>query len=114
MSPWLASARPYSASRSPSALIGVPASAVALRPSRSTSARPRSFSSESMVWSVGTSGENEWPLPTTRSLAPRAAVSRTAAISASMLSGLTTRSGVALTLPDQLVHFGLRPNTRRR
>jgi hypothetical protein len=110
-SPWFDSASPWTASRSPSAWIDVPAITVAWRAASSTSDTPVSPASDTRVWSVATTGENECPLPATRSLPPREAVSWTRPTSASMLVGREIRCGVQRTSPDQFVQLGLRPNT---
>jgi hypothetical protein len=50
------------------------------------------------------SGENEWPLPATRTVAPALRAWRTRATISSSFCGLTTACGAHVTLPDQLVH----------
>ena len=108
MSPMLCSASPRPCSRRFSSCSGVPASTVTVIASRSTARMPTRRSGRSIMPSATAIPVNEWPEPTIFTVRPSARAATTASTTSAGLAGAVTRTGWALSRPDQLSQRSMR------
>lgn len=102
MSPLWCSDRPSRSSARLRSFSAVPARAVTVIASRSTSTTPRMPSGRSSVCSGAAIAVNEWPVPTILTVVPASRARRTASTTASTDVGVATSLGAASSRPDQL------------